>query len=94
MNDYFLILTLIGLAAFGTAWMPAISKLTGISYSVIYLIAGILIYYFFPNVLPNPDAMTKEKLTVRFTEMIVIITLMGKGLKIDRSFKPSGFWWR
>ena len=74
--------------------MPAISKLTGISYSVIYLIAGILIYYFFPNVLPNPDAMTKEKLTVRFTEMIVIITLMGKGLKIDRSFKPSGFWWR
>lgn len=86
MNDYFLIITLIGLAAFGMAWMPAISKLTGVSYSIIYLIAGILIYYFFPDLLPSPDVMSKEKLTIRFTEMIVIITLMGTGLKIDRSF--------
>ena len=86
MNEYFLILTLIGLAAFGMAWMPAISKITGVSYSIIYLIAGVLIYYFFPDVLPSPDVMSKEGLTVRFTEMIVIITLMGTGLKIDRSF--------
>lgn len=86
MNEYFLILTLIGLAAFGMAWMPAVSKLTGISYSIIYLFAGVFIYYFFPDVLPNPDVMAKEGLTVRFTEMIVIITLMGTGLKIDRSF--------
>ena len=86
MNEYFLILTLIGLAAFGMAWMPAISKITGVSYSIIYLIAGVLIYYIFPDVLPSPDVMSKEGLTVRFTEMIVIITLMGTGLKIDRSF--------
>jgi NhaP-type Na+/H+ or K+/H+ antiporter len=86
MNEYFLIIALIGLAAFGMAWMPAISKLTGISYSIIYLIAGILTYYFFPDVLPSPNVMSKEGLTVRFTEMIVIITLMGTGLKIDRSF--------
>lgn len=86
MNEYFLILALIGLAAFGMAWMPAISKRTGVSYSIIYLVAGMLIYVFFPDFLPRPDVMTKEKFTVRLTEMIVIITLMGTGLKIDRSF--------
>jgi len=86
MNEYFLIITLIGLAAFGMAWMPAISKLTGISYSIIYLIAGVLIYAIFPDVLPRADVISKEKLTVRISEMIVIITLMGTGLKIDRSF--------
>lgn len=86
MNEYFLIVALIGLAAFGMAWMPAISKLTGVSYSIIYLLAGILIYAFLPDVLPRPDVMTKEGLTVRISEMIVIVTLMGTGLKIDRSF--------
>jgi len=86
MNDYFLIITLIGLAAFGMAWMPAISRLTGISYSIIYLIAGMLIYTFLPDVLPRADVISKERLTVRISELIVIITLMGTGLKIDRSF--------
>lgn len=86
MNDYFLIIMLIGLAAFGMAWMPAISKLTGISYAIIYLLAGVLIYTFFPNVLPRADVMAKGGLTVHISEMVVIITLMGTGLKIDRSF--------
>ena len=27
MNEYFLILTFVGLAAFGMVWMPAVSKL-------------------------------------------------------------------
>ncbi|MGV8880463.1 MAG: hypothetical protein ACOH2A_15705, partial [Sphingobacteriaceae bacterium] len=63
MNNYFLIILLIGLAAFGLAWIPAISKLTGISFSIIYLLAGVLIYTFFPNVLPRADVMAKGGLT-------------------------------
>lgn len=86
MDVYFLLLTLIGFAAFGMAWMPAISKITGISYSIIYLVAGILMYKFFPFVLPNPDVMLHGGLTVRITEMVIIISLMGTGIKIDREF--------
>lgn len=84
--DYFLLIALIGLAAFGMAWMPAISKLTGISYSIIYMLLGVIIYKFIPNFLPFPDVATNEKTVLRVTEMVVIISLMGTGIKIDRSF--------
>jgi len=86
MDQYFLLITLFGLAAFGMAWMPAITKKTGISYSVIYVLAGILIYTVFPGVLPDPDPRKNEKLTLHFTEIVVIVSLMGTGIKIDRPF--------
>ncbi|SKB39677.1 cation:proton antiporter [Daejeonella lutea] len=86
MNEYFLLLSLVGLAAFGMAWMPAISRITGISYSIIYLAAGVIIYLLFPNLLPKPDVMTNGQLTIRLTELVVIVALMGTGIKIDRSF--------
>lgn len=86
MNDYFVLLALIGAAAFCMAWMPAFSKITGISYSIVYLIAGVVIYALFPDLLPEPDVGGEEDLTVRFTEMVVIVALMGTGIKIDRAF--------
>lgn len=86
MDEYFLLLSLIGFAAFGMAWMPAISRITGISYSIIYLFAGILIYLVFPDFLPKPDVISNARLTTRLTELVVIVALMGTGIKIDRSF--------
>lgn len=86
MDKYILLLTLIGLAAFAMAWMPAITKRTGISYSIIYVLAGALLYTFFPGLLPVPLPQLNEKVTMHLTEMVVIISLMGTGIKIDRSF--------
>lgn len=86
MDEYILLITVIGLAAFGMAWMPAITKLTGISYSIIYVFAGIAVYAFFPDWLPVPDVKEDEDLVVRLSEMVVIISLMGTGIKIDRPF--------
>ena len=86
MDNYILIITLIGLAAFGMVWMPAFTKRTGISYSTVYTLAGILIYSLFPWALPNPDPVSKGDLILRFSEMAVIISLMGTGIKIDRPF--------
>jgi len=86
MDKYLLLLTFIGLAAFGMAWMPAITKRTGVSYSIIYVLAGVLIYSLFPGVLPVPDPQSDGNLILRFSEIAIIISLMGTGIKIDRPF--------
>ena len=86
MENYILLITLIGLAALGMAWMPAITKFTGVSYAIIYVLAGALVYTLFPGKLPVPNPEEHESLTLRLSEMVVIISLMGTGIKIDRVF--------
>jgi len=86
VSSYILIITIIGLAALGMAWMPSISKRTNISYSIIYVILGIVIYWAFGAVLPLPDPISENDFTIRLTELVVIVSLMGSGLKIDQPF--------
>lgn len=86
METYILILIIIGLAALGMAWMPAFTKYTKISYSILYVAAGAVLFATAGNFLPLPDPISENVVTVRLTEMIVIISLMGSGLKIDRPF--------
>ncbi len=86
MDQYLLILILIGIATFGSMWMPIIARKTGISYSVIYLAAGFFLYLIIPDYLPNPLPQNNEIFTLHLTELIVIISLMGAGIKIDREF--------
>lgn len=68
------------------AWMPTISRKTRISYSILYVLFGMLLYISLGNLLPLPNPMFKSDFTVRLTELVVIISLMGSGLKIDRPF--------
>lgn len=86
MDEYYLLLTVVGAAVFAMTWMPAFTKLTGISYSIIYVIIGYLLYTFIPNILPVPLPQKHETLTLHLSELVVIISLMGTGLKIDRPF--------
>lgn len=86
MDSYIVILIVIGLAALGMAWMPAFTKATKISYSILYVAFGALLYASAGNFLPLPDPISKSTVTVRLTEMIVLVSLMGSGLKIDRPF--------
>ena len=83
--NYFLVLVLIGAAALGMAWMPALSNKTRISYSILYVGLGMLIYSLFDK-LPAPDPLLHPVIAVRFTEFVVIVALMGTGLKIDQPF--------
>lgn len=85
MDNYVLILTILGLAAFGMAWMPLITKKLKISYSVIYVALGALMYAFI-DTLPDPNPTRENLITLRLTELVVIISLMGVGLKIDQRF--------
>jgi NhaP-type Na+/H+ or K+/H+ antiporter len=86
LNPYILILIVIGLAALGMAWMPAFTKSTKISYSILYVAFGAALYALAGSFLPLPDPISKSTITVRLTEMIVLVSLMGSGLKIDRPF--------
>lgn len=86
LDSYILILIVIGLAALGMAWMAAFTKATKISYCILYVAAGAVLFATAGNFLPLPDPLSKNAVTIRLTEMIVIISLMGSGLKIDRPF--------
>lgn len=85
MSTYILVITIVGLASLGMAWFPSISKRIRISYSVIYVLFGIVLYWFI-NRLPDADPLVHEKFTIHLTELVVIISLMGTGLKIDQPF--------
>jgi NhaP-type Na+/H+ or K+/H+ antiporter len=85
MDSYVITITLIGIAALGMAWMPSFTKKTGISDSVVYVFLGVLSYLFM-DMLPTPDPVRYEDYTVHITELVIIISIMGGGLKIDRPF--------
>jgi sodium/hydrogen antiporter len=85
MDSYLLLLTLIGIAALGMAWMPHFSKRTNISYAIIYVSAGAILYSV-TDALPFPNPLQERETTLRLTELVVIISLMGTGLKIDQPF--------
>ncbi|GAB3175690.1 cation:proton antiporter [Telluribacter humicola] len=85
MDTYIIVITLIGLAALGMAWMPLFTSKLGISYAILYVLFGVLLYLFL-DMLPLPNPIRKQDYTVRLTELVVIISLMGTGLKIDRPF--------
>lgn len=85
MDNYFLILSLVGLATLGMTWIPTLSEKIRISYSIVYLFAGIILYLLFDD-LPWPNPFYKNEETIHLTELVVIIALMGTGLKIDEPF--------
>jgi NhaP-type Na+/H+ or K+/H+ antiporter len=86
LSSYIVIITVIGLAALGMAWMPSLSKKLRISYAIIYVALGMLVYLALGRFLPLPDPISRNHYTVRLTELTVIISLMGTGLKIDQPF--------
>lgn len=73
------------MAALGMAWMPALANKTKISYSILYVALGMLLYSIFDG-LPVPDPFLHPEAAVHFTELVVIVALMGTGLKIDQPF--------
>ncbi|HEY0669429.1 MAG TPA: cation:proton antiporter [Sphingobacteriaceae bacterium] len=92
MDIYILSITIIGFAALGMAWMPSVTEKTGISYSIIFVFLGIILYWIFDSLpSPLPSNPQNKEYAVRITEMMVIISLMGTGLKIDEPFTFKGW---
>ena len=85
MNVYFISITVIGIAALGMTWIPTLAQKIRISYSIIFLGFGMLMYAL-TDELPWPNPFQMQTETLHLTELVVIIALMNTGLKIDHSF--------
>lgn len=84
MNTYILSLLVIGLLLLGVTLGSGWIKRLPLSYALIYLIVGILLgNYGFGLVKIRPDTQFLEKLT----EFVVIVSVFGCGLKINRPLK-------
>lgn len=85
MDPYFISITVIGVAALGMTWIPTLAEKIKVSYSIIFLGFGMLVYALFDE-LPWPNPFQMESETLHLTELVVIVALMGTGLKIDHPF--------
>lgn len=83
MEEHYLILMSLGLATLIMAWLPSISKKIKISFPIILLLIGFLLYSL-GTPLQWPDPLWDERSLMYFSEAIVIVSLMGAGLKIGR----------
>lgn len=88
VDTYEVWMLIIGVAAFGAAWLPYVLKGKPLSFPVIYVAIGVMIAGS-PLDLRIPDPVKQPELVERLTELVVIVALMGVGLKLDR---PVG--WR
>lgn len=90
MESYILILLLIGIISFLMAWLSAELKDEFISFPIVIVALGALAYSL-PLNLPDPDPTTQNSYILHLAELSVIISLMGTGLKINKSFSMSNF---
>ncbi|MBO9501337.1 sodium:proton antiporter [Brevundimonas sp. A19_0] len=77
------------------SWAPVGLKKTPLTLAIVCVLLGIAV--FSVGALNfNPDPRTWDTLTERVTEVVVIISLMGAGLKLDRSlgWRAWGSTWR
>ncbi|HEY9184255.1 MAG TPA: cation:proton antiporter [Salegentibacter sp.] len=85
MKDHYLILAGLGLATLVMAWLPSISRKIKISSPIILLLIGFLLFHI--NIpLSWPDPLWNDRNLMYFSEIIVIISLMGAGLKIGTEY--------
>jgi sodium/hydrogen antiporter len=84
-DPYILVLTGLGLLIALVAWLPLALKRLPLSLPIVCIGLGAAIFSL-PQVEFKPLPMAFPETTERFTEFVVIMALMGAGLKLDRIF--------
>ncbi|HEU4519603.1 MAG TPA: sodium:proton antiporter, partial [Microvirga sp.] len=96
MDPYIVVLTGLGAVVLFTAWLPMVLKELPLSLPIFCVALGAAVFAV-PE-LPGPayHPMDGLPLVEHLTEFVVIISLMGAGLKIDRPFawRRWGLTWR
>jgi NhaP-type Na+/H+ or K+/H+ antiporter len=83
MDIYMVVLTLVGVAFLGAAWVPHLVYRAPLSFPFLYVAFGFLLFAL-PLGLRLPNPLENSFFTERFTEVLVIISLAGAGLKLSR----------
>ncbi|MDS0260268.1 cation:proton antiporter [Haloarcula sp. S1CR25-12] len=84
MSAYEVGLVIVAVALFGAAILPRLLEHQPLSFPIVYVALGAVLFTVFPA--PMLDPVEYPALTERLTELVVIISLMGAGLKLDRPF--------
>jgi sodium/hydrogen antiporter len=84
-EPYILILTGFGVLIAMVAWLPLALRRLPLSLPIICIGIGAAVFLL-PQITLRPLPVLYPEITERFTEFVVIIALMGAGLKIDRVF--------
>lgn len=94
-SSYEVIMALLGVAFIGAAWLPRFLQGRPLSFPILYVGLGAVLFSL-PLGLPDPLPLQNRQLTEHFTELLIIIALMGAGLKLDRplNLRAWGVTWR
>jgi NhaP-type Na+/H+ or K+/H+ antiporter len=84
-DPYILMLTGFGLLTALVVWLPLVLRKLPLSLPIVCIGIGAAIFSL-PQVTLRPLPFLYPEITERFSEFVVIIALMGAGLKIDRKF--------
>ncbi len=83
MDPYILTIGFIGAAMLGASVLPLLLAGRPMSFPIIYVALGMAVFAS-PISLPPADPLAEGDLVERLTELVVIVSLMGAGLKLDR----------
>ncbi|WP_419900278.1 cation:proton antiporter [Roseomonas sp. USHLN139] len=84
-EPYILAFTCFGILIALVAWLPLVLRRLPLSLPIICIGLGAGLFSL-PQVALNPSPLAHPEIAERFTEFVVIIALMGAGLKLDRVF--------
>jgi NhaP-type Na+/H+ or K+/H+ antiporter len=90
MVSYEVGLVVVGVAILGAVALPRLLSEKPLSIPILYVAAGAVLFSLPVGVQP-PDPIEHVEVTERLTELVVIIALMGAGLKLDRPFDPRAW---
>jgi NhaP-type Na+/H+ or K+/H+ antiporter len=95
MDPYDVFLVVLGVGILATAVLPRLIRDLPLSLPIVHVLFGLVLYTLVTD-LPSPDPLREGATTERVSELVVIISLMAAGLKIDRrigwrSWQPT---WR
>ncbi|MFC4989500.1 cation:proton antiporter [Saliphagus infecundisoli] len=90
MSPYDVFLVIVALGLFGAIVLPR--RLAGkpLSLPIVYVALGAVLFTVVPGA-PAVDPVATPAATERLAELVVIVALMGAGLKIDRPFGLAGW---
>lgn len=91
LDRYKLLLLTVGVALLGAAWLPHLLRRRALSFPVLYVAVGALLFWA-DLPLPSPDPMRKGEAIEHLTELTVLVALLGAGIRIDTRFSWRG--WR
>jgi NhaP-type Na+/H+ or K+/H+ antiporter len=96
MDSYIVVVALFGVVVLLTAWLPMVLKELPLSLPIACVALGAVIFTIPGSPGPVPDPSEHLGVTQRLTELVVIVALMGAGLKLDRplSWRSGLLTWR